>query len=78
MSSNTKSLHKKFAGVAFPMDIKNCYFESNQQLCSRGKEIIKLYVLPMGKDIPKPFNDHADSKICALCMVSLAGKFSIT
>lgn len=59
------------------MDIENCYFESNQQLYCRGKEIIKLYGLLMGKDIPKLFNGYADSKACALCMISLAGKFSI-
>lgn len=31
----------------------------------------------MGKDIPKLFNGNADSKACALCMINLAGKFSI-
>lgn len=59
------------------MDIKNFYFESNQQLYCRGKEIKKPYGLLMGKDIPKLFNGNADSKACALCMISLAGKFSI-
>lgn len=78
MSSNTKSLpKKKFAGVAFPMDIKNCYFESNQQLYCRDKEIIKPYGVLVGKDTPKLFNGHADSKACALCVISLAGKFSV-
>lgn len=54
------------------MDIKNCSFESNQQLYYRGKEIIKPYELSMDKNIPKKINGHADSKACAVCMISLA------